>query len=62
MRHNGRQAIALALAPGAGENVVQVGQAIDRRLAELVADLPVGIGVERISWQSDQVSESIRPS
>ena len=37
-----------------------MGQAIDRRLAELVADLPVGIDVERISWQSDQVSESIR--
>jgi multidrug efflux pump subunit AcrB len=60
LRHNGRLAIALALAPGAGENVVQVGQAIDRRIAELVADLPVGIDVERISWQSDQVSESIR--
>ncbi|MBM4089882.1 MAG: efflux RND transporter permease subunit [Planctomycetes bacterium] len=59
LRHNGRQAIALALAPASGENVVRVGQAIDRRLAELVADLPVGIGVERISWQSDQVSDSI---
>jgi len=60
LRHNGRQAIALAMAPAAGENVIQVGQAIDRRIAELLADLPVGIGVERISWQSDQVSESIR--
>jgi len=60
LRHNGRQAIALALAPGAGENVVKVGQAIDRRITELVAGLPIGIGVERISWQSDQVSESIR--
>ncbi len=79
LRHNGRQAIAIALAPSAGENVVQVGQAIalalapaagtnvvevgraiDRRLAELVAELPIGIDVERISWQSDQVSESIR--
>lgn len=60
LRHNGRQAIALALAPSAGENVVQVGQAIDRRIAELEADLPVGIDVERISWQSDQVSESIQ--
>ncbi|MCR4414189.1 MAG: efflux RND transporter permease subunit [Thermoguttaceae bacterium] len=59
LRHNGRQAIAMALAPGSGENVVRVGQAVDRRLAELVADLPVGIGVERISWQSDQVSDSI---
>ncbi len=60
LRQNGRQAIAMALAPGAGENVVDVGKAIDRRLAELIADLPVGIGVERISWQSDQVTESIR--
>ncbi len=60
LRHNGRQAIALALAPGAGENVVNVGQAIDRRINELVADLPVGIDVQRIAWQSDQVAESIR--
>lgn len=59
LRHNGRQAIALALAPGTGENVVRVGNAIDQRISELVADLPVGIEVERISWQSDQVSESI---
>jgi len=59
LRHNGRQAIAMALAPAAGENVVQVGRAIDQRIAELTTDLPIGIGVERISWQSDQVSESI---
>jgi multidrug efflux pump subunit AcrB len=60
LRHNGRQAIAIALAPSSGENVVQVGQAIDRRINELLTDLPVGISVDRISWQSDQVSESIR--
>lgn len=60
LRHNGRQAIAIALAPASGENVVEVGQRIDQRINELLADLPVGINVERISWQSDQVSESIR--
>ncbi|WP_413430918.1 efflux RND transporter permease subunit [Crateriforma spongiae] len=60
MRHNGRPAIALAIAPGAGENVVHVGNAIDHRINELLADLPVGIDVQRVSWQSDQVSESIR--
>ncbi|MEX0793698.1 MAG: efflux RND transporter permease subunit, partial [Pirellulaceae bacterium] len=60
LRHNNRQAITLALAPAAGENVVAVGQRIDARINELLADLPVGITVERISWQSDQVSESIR--
>jgi multidrug efflux pump subunit AcrB len=60
LRQNGREAIAIAMAPGAGENVVHVGQAVDRRIAELVADLPVGIDVERIAWQSDEVSGSIR--
>lgn len=60
LRHNGLPAIALALAPSSGENVVEVGRAIDRRLAALEADLPVGIEVQRISWQSDQVRESIR--
>jgi multidrug efflux pump subunit AcrB len=37
-----------------------VGKRIDLRINELLADLPIGINVERISWQSDQVSESIR--
>lgn len=60
LRHDGRQAIAMALAPSAGENVVEVGKRIDRRIAELEANLPIGIDVERISWQSDQVAESIR--
>lgn len=60
LRHNGRQAIALAIAPAAGENVVAVGERIDNRINELLVDLPIGINVERISWQSDQVSESIR--
>jgi multidrug efflux pump subunit AcrB len=59
LRQNGLPAIAMAIAPRSGENVVHVGQAIDARLDELKAELPIGIGVERISWQSDSVSESI---
>jgi len=60
LRHNGRPAIALAIAPASGMNVVKVGQAVDARLAELMESLPAGIEVEKISWQSDLVSESIR--
>ncbi len=60
MRHNGQPAIALAMAPAAGANVVAVGRAIDARLAELTAELPVGIEIERVSWQSDLVNDSIR--
>jgi multidrug efflux pump subunit AcrB len=59
MRVNGLPAIGLAAAPVAGVNVVQVGQALDRRMEELRAKLPIGIEMQRISWQSDQISESI---
>ena len=59
MRFDGRLAQGLAMANISGGNVVETGRAIDRRLAELVADLPHGIGVHRIAWQSDEVSSSV---
>ena len=59
MRMNGRPAIALAAAPVMGVNVVHVGRAIDQRLQEINAVLPIGIELQKISWQSDQISQSI---
>jgi multidrug efflux pump subunit AcrB len=52
-------AIGLSLSNVSGLNVVKLGERIDKRLDELIADLPVGIEVHRISWQSDLVQESI---
>jgi multidrug efflux pump subunit AcrB len=60
LRLNGQPAIAIALAPIARTNVVTVGEAIDKRLAELESSLPVGINVHRVSWQSDSVATSIK--
>ena len=60
MRHNGRPAIGMALAPLPGVNVVEVGRRVDQRLRELQAILPVGINIEPISWQSDLVDESVK--
>jgi len=59
MRINGLPAIALAIAPSAGANVVNVGQDIDKRIAQLKSILPIGIELHRISWQSDLVDESV---
>jgi len=59
MRINGLPAIALSIAPSAGANVVNVGVDIDKRIDQLQANLPVGIELHRISWQSDLVDESI---
>ncbi|MEE8107478.1 MAG: efflux RND transporter permease subunit [Planctomycetota bacterium] len=60
MRQNGREpALAVHLSPQSGTNVVEVGKAVDRRVQELVTELPVGIEVEKVAWQADLVDESI---
>ena len=59
MRFNGQPGIVLALAPLAGVNAVEMGRAVDQRLSELKDNLPVGIEVNEITWQSDIVDESI---
>ena len=59
MRFNGRPAIALAIANQPGVNVVEMGRAIDARLAQLVSDLPIGIEVNRVHWQSDIINDAV---
>jgi len=60
MRYNGQPAIAIAITNQPGVNVVDMGKAVDARLKELIADLPVGIEVHRVHWQSALVAASVR--
>lgn len=59
MRHNGMPSVGVAVSNRSGVNIVTLGRAIDRRLDEIIAELPIGIEIEHISWQSDQVSNAI---
>ncbi len=59
MRFNGEPALAIQLANAPGGNIVVTGQALDKRLEEILPMLPAGIEVERFVWQSDIVTESI---
>jgi len=59
MRFGGRPAIGIAVSNAPGVNIVHLGRTIDQRLREIEADLPIGIEIDRISWQSDQVSGAI---
>jgi multidrug efflux pump subunit AcrB len=59
MRFQGQPAIGISITNVAGANVVTVGEAIDRRLAELVPRLPIGIEVRRVHWMSDIVAEAV---
>ncbi|MBQ9566232.1 MAG: efflux RND transporter permease subunit, partial [Synergistaceae bacterium] len=60
MRFNGRPALGLGIATVEGGNVVDMGRAVSRRLKELEAFRPVGIELEEIYMQSDQVTASIQ--
>jgi multidrug efflux pump subunit AcrB len=60
MRFNEQPAIALAITNQPGVNVVDMGKAVDGRLTELIADLPIGIEVHRVHWQSALVEASVR--
>ncbi len=59
MRYNGRPALGMSISNVSGANVVDLGRALDKRLKELEANLPIGIEIKKISWQSKLVSESI---
>ncbi len=59
MRFNGQPAIGVSLANVSGGNVVDTGKAIDARLETLIAELPIGLEVTRVAWQSDEVAASV---
>ena len=59
MRFNGKPALAVSVANVSGGNITVTGDNIDKRLDELVLQLPAGIEVTRFQWQSDLVREAI---
>jgi multidrug efflux pump subunit AcrB len=59
MRYQGKPALAIQLANVAGGNIIDTGAALDARLEEIKQLLPAGIEVEKFTWQSDLVAESI---
>ncbi len=59
MRFNGIPSIGLSISNEPGINIVDMGIAVEKRLEELTATLPIGIEVHKVHWQSDVVSEAV---
>lgn len=59
MRYNGLPSVSIALTNVPGRNMVDIGKAVDARLLELEAELPIGIEIHRVHWQSDVVDEAV---
>ncbi len=59
MRYNGLPTIGIALSFQPGVNVVEVGKLVDARVKDLAATLPIGIEIDRVHWQSDDVDLAV---
>ena len=55
IRFNGTEAFTLGVAGLADENIVAVGEAVERRLAELAAEIPVGVELHPVYLQHQVV-------
>ncbi len=59
MKFNGTPAIGIQIAGTEDSNIVEVGRQIDEQLHKVQSELPIGIELHKISWQSTIVQESI---
>lgn len=59
LRYNGSPALGVGIATVDGGNVVEMGKAVRERIEELMVDIPVGMKLEVISYQSDLVEASV---
>ena len=59
IRYDGNPAIGLGISTVAGGNVVVMGEALDKRIAELQEQIPLGIEAGIVSMQSTSVVKSI---
>jgi len=59
LRYNGEPAVGLGISTQSGGNVVLMGEALDRRLADLQSQIPLGMELHAISDQPQAVIASI---
>nr|WP_319527020.1 efflux RND transporter permease subunit [Pseudomonas laurentiana] len=58
-RFNGQTAIGLAIGMKAGGNMQVFGEALHKKMKQVIADLPVGVGVHNVSDQAVVVEEAV---
>jgi multidrug efflux pump subunit AcrB len=56
---NGKPAIGIGISTVQGGNVVTMGEGVERRLAQLMSEIPLGMDIEVITWQSAAVTKAI---
>lgn len=58
-KYNGKKAMSLAISMESKVNVIKIGEVFDQKIAELQANLPVGIEINKVFYQPERVQEAI---
>jgi multidrug efflux pump subunit AcrB len=59
VRHQGHEVVALGVSMVKGGDIIALGKALGSAVASIQADLPVGVGIERVQDQPAAVSKSV---
>ena len=59
VRANGKQVIAIGVSMAKGGDIIALGQGLQKQLAEVRAQLPVGMALEQVQDQPQAVSRSV---
>ncbi|WP_439100365.1 efflux RND transporter permease subunit [Congregibacter sp.] len=59
IRSNGKPVFIVAVSITKGQNVVAVGEAVDKKMQEVIANLPLGVSVDAVYSQHRVVDEAI---
>ena len=59
LRFNGKPALGIAISTVLGGNAVTMGEGVEKRLNELIGQIPIGMDLKVISLQSRTVTEAI---
>lgn len=60
LRYDGQPAIGIGISTASGGNVVTMGQALERRIRELLPEIPLGIEIGIVSLQSEAVTQAVK--
>ncbi len=59
-RHNGKPAIGIGVSTVTHGNAVAMGNAVEKKLAEMTAHMPAGLTLDIINYQSREVMNSVK--
>lgn len=59
MQLNNKNALAISLSMESGENIVEVGKRVEKRLEELKLNIPVGYEFDKVFFQPDLVNSAV---